>query len=93
MYENIKHINSMHAYLVQSQNQEPYGSVNSKCTNNSTPPPPHPASTQAFVRHLPSCVLPPWGICYQKSAGVGEFLSVEFYIFLLIEQEVKMAKC
>ena len=45
-----------------------------------------PASTQAFVRHLPSCVLPPWGICYQKSAGVGEFLSVEFYIIFSVDQ-------
>ena len=54
-----------------------------------------PTSTQAFVidKHLPSCVLPQWGICYLKSAGVGEFLSVEFYIFLLIKQEVKVAKC
>ena len=52
-----------------------------------------PTPTQAFVKHLPSCVLPQRGICYLKSAGVGEFLSVEFYIFLLIEQEVKVAKC
>ena len=52
-----------------------------------------PTPTQAFVKHLPSCVLPQWGICYLKSAGVGEFLSVEFYIFLLIEQEIKVAKC
>lgn len=73
---------------MQSQNQESYGSVNSKCTNNNTPHLP-----QAFVKHLPSCVLPQWGICYLKSAGVGEFLSVEVYIFLLIEQEVKVANC
>ena len=52
-----------------------------------------PASTQAFVGHLPSCALPQWGNCYQKSAGVEEFLSVEFYVFLLIKQEVKAAKC
>ena len=52
-----------------------------------------PTPTQAFVKHLASCVLLQWGICYLKSAGVGEFLSVEFYIFLLIEQEIKVAKC
>ena len=58
----------LHAYLVQSQNQEPYGSVNSKCTNNNTPRL-HAGTCQAFTKlcfttmgHLLSKVCWGWGI-------------------------------
>ena len=76
----------MHINLVQSQNQESYGSVNSKCTNNNTPHL-HADICQAFTK---LCVTT---MGHLLSAGVGEFLSVKFYIFLLIKQEVKVAKC
>ena len=58
----------MHINLVQSQNQESYGSVNSKCTNNNTPHL-HADICQAFTKlcvttmgHLLSKVCWGWRI-------------------------------